>query len=102
MAAKAGATYISPFVGRIDDAGGDGGNLLEDIRAVYDQYGFETSILAASLRSLHHVEGAALAGSDAATLPVKIFDQLISHPQTDLGLDAFLADWKATGRDGLV
>ena len=102
MAAKAGATYISPFVGRIDDAGGDGVNLLEDIRAVYDQYGFETSILAASLRSLHHVEGAALAGSDAATLPVQIFDQLISHPPTDRGLDAFLADWKATGRDGLV
>ncbi len=102
MAAKAGATFISPFVGRIDDAGGDGINLLEDIRAVYDQYGFETSILAASLRSLSHVEGAALAGSDAATLPVKIFDQLIAHPQTDLGLEAFMSDWKATGREGLV
>ena len=102
MAAKAGATFISPFVGRIDDAGSDGINLLEDIRAMYDQYGFETSILAASLRHLKHVEGAALAGCDAATLPVKTFDQLIKHPQTDLGLDAFMADWKATGRDGLV
>ncbi len=102
MAAKAGATFISPFIGRIDDAGGDGVKLLEDIRAVYDQYGFETSILAASLRNLKHVEDSALAGSDAATLPVKVFDQLISHPQTDLGLDAFMADWKATGREGLV
>jgi len=102
MAAKAGATFISPFIGRIDDAGGDGVKLLEDIRAVYDQYGFETSILAASLRSLKHVEDSALAGSDAATLPVKVFDQLINHPQTDLGLDAFMADWKATGREGLV
>jgi len=102
MAAKAGATFISPFVGRVEDAGGDGIGLLDAIRAVYDQYGFDTAILAASLRSQAHVEAAALAGCDAATLPVKIFDQMIKHPQTDAGLEAFMADWKATGRDGLV
>lgn len=101
MAAKAGATFISPFVGRVEDAGGDGIGLLEAIRAVYDQFGYETAILAASLRSVAHVEEAALAGCDAATLPVKVFDQLIKHPQTDAGLDAFMADWAATGRKGL-
>jgi len=102
LAAKAGASFISPFVGRVEDAGGDGIGLLEAIRDVYDRFGFETSILAASLRSPNHVEAAALAGSDAATLPPKVFDQLIKHPQTDTGLEAFLADWRASGRDGLA
>ncbi len=101
LAAKAGASYISPFVGRIEDAGGDGIGLLEDIRAIYDQYGYETEILAASLRGPAHVEAAALAGCDAATIPPKVFDQMVSHALTDKGLAAFLADWKATGRSGL-
>lgn len=101
LAAKAGASYISPFIGRIEDAGGDGIGLLEEIRAIYDQYGFETEILAASLRGPAHVEGAALAGCDAATLPPKVFDQIFTHPLTDKGLTAFLSDWKATGRTGL-
>ena len=102
LAAKAGASYISPFVGRIEDAGGDGIGLLDAIRAIYDQYGYETEILAASLRSPAHVEAAALTGCDAATIPAKVFDALYKHPLTDTGLDAFLADWKATGRGGLV
>lgn len=102
MAAKAGATFISPFVGRIEDMGGDGIGLLAQIRAIYDQYGYETEILAASLRSPDHVQSAALAGCDAATIPPKIFDQMIKHPLTDTGLEAFLADWQKTGRGGLV
>lgn len=101
LAAKAGATFISPFVGRVEDAGNDGIGLLHNIRAVYDQYGFNTAILAASLRSPAHVEAAALAGCDAATLPAKVFDALVKHPQTDTGLDAFLEDWRKTGREGL-
>ncbi|XBQ16850.1 MAG: fructose-6-phosphate aldolase [Oceanicaulis sp.] len=102
LAAKAGASYISPFVGRVEDAGGDGIGLLQAIRAIYDQYGYETEILAASLRSPAHVEAAALVGCDAATIPAKVFDQLYKHPQTDTGLSAFLSDWKkATGRDSL-
>lgn len=102
LAAKAGASYISPFVGRIEDAGGDGIELLHAIRAIYDQYGYETEILAASLRGPAHVEAAALAGCDAATIPPKVFDALYKHPLTDTGLAAFLADWNATGRGGLV
>ncbi|MFP4519425.1 MAG: transaldolase family protein, partial [Oceanicaulis sp.] len=102
LAAKAGASYISPFVGRIEDAGGDGIELLHAIRAIYDQYGYETEILAASLRGPAHVEAATLAGCDAATIPPKVFDALCKHPLTDKGLEAFLADWKATGRGGLV
>jgi len=102
LAAKAGASYISPFVGRVEDAGADGIGLLAAIRAIYDQYGYETEILSASLRSPAHVEASALAGCDAATIPPKVFDALYKHPLTDKGLDAFLADWKATGRGGLV
>ncbi|MFN3834537.1 MAG: fructose-6-phosphate aldolase [Glycocaulis sp.] len=101
LAAKAGATFVSPFVGRIEDMGGDGIGLLAAIREVYDQFGYETGILAASLRSALHVEEAARIGCDAATLPPKIFDQMISHPLTDSGLKAFLEDWKKTGRGGL-
>ncbi len=101
LAAKAGASYISPFVGRVEDAGGDGIGLLEGIREVYDQYGYETEILAASLRGPAHVEAAALAGCDAATIPPKVFDQMVAHPLTDKGLAAFLKDWESTGRTGL-
>lgn len=102
LAAKAGATFVSPFVGRIEDMGGDGLGLLEAIREVYDQFGYETAILAASLRSATHVEMAARIGCDAATLPPKIFDSMILHPLTETGLKAFLDDWKKTGRSGLT
>ena len=98
LAAKAGATYVSPFVGRLDDHGAVGSELLEEIRALYDIHGFETQILAASLRHPAHVTAAALAGSDAATLPADTFKALIKHPLTDKGLDAFLADWGKTGQ----
>lgn len=101
LAAKAGATFVSPFVGRIEDMGGDGLGLLEAIRDMYDQYGYETAILAASLRSATHVEMAARIGCDAATLPPKIFDQMVAHPLTEAGLKAFLDDWEKTGRGGL-
>jgi len=102
LAAKAGASFVSPFVGRIEDMGGDGTGLLAAISEVYGIYGYETEVLAASLRSPAHVEAAALAGCGAATIPPKIFDQLVRHPLTDSGLAAFLADWKKTGRGGLV
>ena len=98
LAAKAGATFVSPFVGRLDDHGADGLELLHEIRAIYDQYGYETSILAASLRNVAHVTGAALAGSDAATLPPDVFSALVKHPLNDKGLDGFLKDWAATGQ----
>lgn len=101
LAAKAGATFVSPFVGRIEDMGGDAIGLLAAIREVYDQFGYETGILAASLRSALHVEEAARIGCDAATLPPKIFDSMSRHPLTDSGLQAFLKDWQATGRSGL-
>ncbi len=98
LAAKAGAAYISPFIGRLDDAGHDGAALLGEIREIYDIYGFSTEILAASIRSPLHVRDAALAGADCATLPAKVFGQLYQHPLTDKGLAAFLADWKTTGQ----
>jgi transaldolase len=94
LAAKAGATFISPFIGRVDDVGEDGMGLVRDIRAIYDNYGFKTEILAASIRSVSHVREAALAGADVATLPPDIFKKLVSHPLTDKGLAAFLADAK--------
>jgi len=94
MAAKAGATFISPFIGRLDDCGEDGMQLIRDIRQIYDNYGFKTEILAASIRSVSHVRESALAGADVATLPPGIFKQLINHPLTDKGLAAFLADAK--------
>jgi len=98
MAAKAGATYISPFIGRLDDHGSDGVELLAEIRAVYDQYDMDTQILAASIRNVAHVRGAALAGSDCATIPPSVFKDLVKHPLTDRGLEAFLSDWKSTGQ----
>ena len=98
LAAKAGATYISPFIGRIDDGAADGIELVRQLVQIYENYGFETQILAASLRHPAHVTAAALAGSDAATLPADTFKALVKHPLTDKGLDAFLADWGKTGQ----
>jgi transaldolase len=94
MAAKAGATFISPFIGRVDDIGEDGMGLIRDIRAIYDNYGYKTEILAASIRSVSHVREAALAGADVATIPTEIFKKMLSHPLTDKGLATFLADAK--------
>jgi transaldolase len=98
LAAKAGATYISPFIGRLDDMQVDGMKLIEEIRAIYDNYAFDTKILAASIRSVPHVRDCALAGADCATIPVNVFDALFNHPLTDKGLEQFLADWKGTGQ----
>ncbi len=97
LAAKAGATFISPFIGRLDDLGGDGMELIEDIRLIYDNYGFETRILAASVRSSLHVKLSAMAGADVVTAPPEIIKKLAQHPLTDKGLESFLADWKKTG-----
>jgi len=95
LAAKAGATYISPFVGRLDDLGQDGMSIIPQIRQIYDNYGFETEILVASIRNPIHVLDAALVGADVATIPFSVFKQLVHHPLTDKGLAQFLADWKA-------
>ena len=99
LAAKAGATFISPFVGRLDDIGEDGMLLISDIREIYDNYmGLDTEILVASIRHPLHVTQAAKAGADVATLPPNIFKMLVEHPLTDKGLAAFLADWAKTGQ----
>jgi transaldolase len=94
MAAKAGASFISPFVGRLDDISHEGMDLIRQIRIIYDNYGYETEILAASIRSPMHVVESALAGADVATIPYKVVMQLIKHPLTDNGLEKFMADWK--------
>jgi transaldolase len=94
LAAKAGASYVSPFVGRLDDIGHDGMELIEECRTVFDNYGMETEILAASLRHPTHVRQALLIGADVATLPFSVFDKLAAHPLTDKGLKAFLDDWE--------
>lgn len=94
LAAKAGATYVSPFIGRLDDISEDGMELIHTIRVIYDNYGFETQILAASIRHPMHVVQAALAGADVATIPHKVIGQLVKHPLTDIGLAKFLADWE--------
>jgi transaldolase len=94
MAAKAGASYVSPFVGRLDDVGMDGMNLVEEIVRIFDNYGIETEIIAASIRHPIHVIQAALAGAHIATIPFKVLEQLTKHPQTDLGIEKFLNDWK--------
>jgi len=99
LAAKAGATYISPFIGRLDDIGGEGMDLIAQIRQIYDNYGIETRILAASIRHPMHMVESMLIGADCATLPAKVLYQLLKHPLTDKGLDAFLADWKSTGKE---
>ena len=98
LAAKAGATYVSPFVGRLDDAGEDGMQLIHDIRAIYDNYAFDTEILAASMRGPEHVQAAAIAGADCATLPPTVFEALFKHPLTEQGLELFKADWAKTGQ----
>ncbi|MFQ6116612.1 MAG: fructose-6-phosphate aldolase [bacterium] len=94
MAAKAGATFVSPFVGRVDDISGVGMDIIADIRTIFDNYGFTTEVLAASLRHPLHVVEAALIGADIATMPYKVFDQLFNHPLTDVGLKRFLDDWE--------
>lgn len=98
LAAKAGATYISPFVGRLDDINLDGMELIRDIRQIYDNYGFETQILAASVRNANHVKEAALAGADVATVPAGVIKALANHVLTDKGLEQFAKDWAATGQ----
>lgn len=99
LAAKAGATFISPFVGRLDDTGIDGMELIQDIRTIFDNYPeFGTEILAASLRNSNHVKFAALAGADVATIPPAVIKGLVKHPLTDKGLDQFVADWSQTGQ----
>ncbi len=94
LAAKAGATYISPFIGRLDDIGHDGMQLIEEIRIVYDNYGYMTKILAASIRHAQHVRDAALVGADVGTMPYKVIESLFKHPLTSKGLDQFMADHK--------
>lgn len=94
LAAKAGATYISPFVGRLDDIGQNGFEIIPQIRQIYDNYGFETEILVASIRHPIHVLDAAMAGADVSTIPFSVFKQLVHHPLTDKGLAKFLEDWK--------
>jgi transaldolase len=98
LAAKAGATFISPFVGRLDDVGYDGMQLIEDIKMIYDNYDFETQILVASVRHPVHVLQAAKLGADVATMPPSVIRALANHPLTDKGLAAFLADWASTGQ----
>ncbi|MBB3949011.1 fructose-6-phosphate aldolase [Aureimonas jatrophae] len=98
LAAKAGATYISPFIGRLDDTNIDGMELIADIRRIYDNYDFETQILAASIRTANHVREAALLGADVATVPPATLKTLVKHPLTDTGLKAFVADWEKTGQ----
>lgn len=98
LAAKAGATFVSPFIGRLDDINLDGLDLIADIRKIYDNYDFSTQILAASIRQPNHVSQAALIGADIVTAPPAVIKQMAQHPLTDKGLAAFLADWEKTGQ----
>lgn len=98
LAAKAGATFVSPFVGRHDDNGFDGMELIEDIRLIYDNYSFETEILVASVRHVTHVLQSAKIGADVMTAPPKVIKQLFNHVLTDKGIEGFLKDWQATGQ----
>jgi len=98
LAAKCGASYISPFIGRIDDIAWDGMQLIRDIVQIYENYGYETEVLAASIRHPMHIVDCALAGADVATIPFKVILSLFKHPLTDKGLETFLADWKKSGR----
>jgi len=93
LAAKVGATYISPFVGRIDDLGNEGMGTIREIRKIYDNYGFATQILTASTRSALHIQEAAMAGSDVATMPFTLFKKLVNNPLTEIGLKLFDTDW---------
>ncbi|HDZ91588.1 MAG: fructose-6-phosphate aldolase [Deltaproteobacteria bacterium] len=97
MAAKAGAAYISPFVGRLDDISHTGMDLVEQIMTIYENYAYDTEVIVASIRNPIHVLDAALIGADIATIPFKVIQQLIKHPLTDIGVDKFLADWKKSG-----
>jgi transaldolase len=99
LAAKAGAAYISPFIGRLDDISTNGMQLIADIVQIYGNYGFQTEVLAASIRHPMHIVDCALAGADVATIPFKVIQQLVKHPLTDKGLESFLADWKKSGRE---
>ncbi|WP_163335989.1 fructose-6-phosphate aldolase [Desulfopila sp. IMCC35008] len=94
LAAKAGATYVSPFVGRLDDIGVQGMELISDIVTVYDNYGYQSEVIVASVRSPQHVTDSALIGADIATIPLKVIEQLAKHPLTDIGMEQFLADWE--------
>jgi transaldolase len=98
LAAKAGATFISPFIGRLDDIHLDGMELIHDIRQIYDNYDFKTQILAASIRSVNHVKDCALAGADVMTAPPAVIKALATHPLTDKGLEQFMKDWAKTGQ----
>ncbi len=98
LAAKAGAHFISPFIGRLDDIHLDGMDLIAEIRTIYDNYDFDTNILAASIRTPNHIKEAALLGSDYATAPPAVLKALVKHPLTDKGIESFLADWKKTGQ----
>ncbi|GLK77866.1 putative transaldolase [Methylopila jiangsuensis] len=99
LAAKAGASFISPFIGRLDDTGIDGMELIQDIRTIYDNYPeLPTEILAASIRNANHVKASALAGADVATIPPSVIKSLVKHPLTDKGLEQFVADWAKTGQ----
>jgi transaldolase len=98
LAAKAGAAYISPFIGRLDDVAEEGMELIEQIVTIYQNYEFDTKVLVASVRHPVHIVQAAMIGADVATIPFKVLEQLYKHPLTDVGLDRFLADWKKTGK----
>jgi transaldolase len=98
LAARAGATFVSPFIGRLDDMGMDGMEVIEEIRAIYDNYDFSTAILAASIRTVNHVKMSAIAGADVATVPPATLKSLVKHPLTDKGVEMFTADWKKTGQ----
>ena len=98
LAAKAGATYISPFIGRLDDINMEGMDLIRDIRTIYDNYAYATEILAASIRTPNHVTQAALAGADVATIPPAVIKKLAEHPLTKSGLEQFVKDWASTGQ----
>ncbi len=94
LVAKAGATYVSPFVGRIDDVGSPGLDLVADLVTIFDNYSYMTKIIVSSIRSVQHVYEAALMGADVSTIPLKVIEQLIKHPLTDIGIENFLADWE--------
>ena len=98
LAARAGATFVSPFIGRLDDMGMDGMEVIEEIRSIFDNYDFSTEILAASIRTVNHVKMSALAGADVATVPPATLKSLVKHPLTDKGVEQFTADWKKTGQ----
>jgi len=99
LAAKAGATFISPFVGRLDDIAHDGMDLISQIRQIYDNYGMETEILVASVRHPQHIVDSALMGADCATIPPKVLWQMVKHPLTDKGIEAFMKDWESLGQE---